>query len=114
MEIIDRAYAAFNARDIDAVLALMTPDVEWPRAWKGGYVRGHDAIRAYWQEQWAEINPHVEPESIVEDADGRIVVRVHTTVRNLEGAVVFDGYVSHTYTLRDGLIVRMDVMEDAI
>jgi hypothetical protein len=31
-ELLRAAYAAFNARDIDAALALMTPDVEWPRA----------------------------------------------------------------------------------
>ena len=38
-------------RDIDAALALMTPDVEWPRAFKGGFVRGREEIRAYWTEQ---------------------------------------------------------------
>ena len=34
------AYAAFNARDTDAALATMTADVAWPRAFKGGFVRG--------------------------------------------------------------------------
>jgi ketosteroid isomerase-like protein len=41
------AYAAFNARDINAALALMTPDVSWPRALKGVFVRGPEEIRAY-------------------------------------------------------------------
>ena len=40
IELLRAAYAAFNARDIDAALALMTPDVEWPRAFKGGFVHG--------------------------------------------------------------------------
>jgi hypothetical protein len=31
-ELLRAAYAGFNARDIDAALALMTPEVEWPRA----------------------------------------------------------------------------------
>jgi hypothetical protein len=53
-ELLRAAYAAFNARDIDAALALMTPEVEWPRAFKGGFVRGPEAIRAYWTEQWSE------------------------------------------------------------
>ena len=40
-------YAAFNARDIDAALSMMTLDVAWPRAFKGGFVHGPDAVRAY-------------------------------------------------------------------
>ncbi|MEP0859514.1 nuclear transport factor 2 family protein [Trichocoleus sp. DQ-U1] len=39
IELIRAAYAAFNARDIDAALALMTPDVAWPKAFKGGFIR---------------------------------------------------------------------------
>ena len=61
IELLRAAYAAFNARDIDAVLATMTPDVTWPRAFKGGFVQGPQALRAYWTEQWSEINPRVEP-----------------------------------------------------
>ena len=41
------AYAAFNARDIDAALALMTSDVGWPRAFKGGFVVGLEEVRDY-------------------------------------------------------------------
>ena len=61
IELLRAAYAAFNARDINAALALMTADVVWPRAFKGGFVRGHEEVRAYWTEQWNEIDPHVEP-----------------------------------------------------
>ena len=53
------AYAAFNARDIDAALATMAPDVAWPKAFKGGFARGHQEVRAYWTEQWSEIDPRV-------------------------------------------------------
>lgn len=63
IELLRAAYAAFNARDIDAALALMSPDVVWPKAFKGGFVRGSEEVRAYWTEQWSEINPHVEPVS---------------------------------------------------
>ena len=38
--LITRAYEAFNARDIDALLSLMHPDVHWPNGWEGGYVEG--------------------------------------------------------------------------
>ena len=40
-------YAAFNARDVDAVLAHVHPDVDWPNAFEGGRVHGREAVREY-------------------------------------------------------------------
>ncbi|MDO8344201.1 MAG: nuclear transport factor 2 family protein, partial [Cellvibrio sp.] len=60
-QLLSAAYSAFNARDIDAAVMLMSPDVTWPKAFKGGVVNGPNEIRAYWTEQWSEINPRVEP-----------------------------------------------------
>ena len=108
-ELLSAAYAAFNARDIDAVLALMTSDVAWPRAFKGGFVEGHEAIRAYWTEQWSEIDPHVEPVSFHSEDPCHVRVEVHQVVRDLSGAVLADGYVGHLFTLKDGLIQKMEV-----
>ncbi len=34
--LIEQAYSAFNKRDIDGALALMTEDVSWPKASEGG------------------------------------------------------------------------------
>jgi len=31
--LLEGAYEAFNRRDVDAVLAGMAPDVDWPNAW---------------------------------------------------------------------------------
>ena len=33
--LIEQAYSAFNKRDIDGALALMTHDVSWPKASEG-------------------------------------------------------------------------------
>jgi hypothetical protein len=108
-ELLRAAYAAFNARDIDAALALMTADVAWPRAFKGGFVRGPEEVRAYWTEQWSEINPHVEPVAFHREEDGRILVEVHQVVRDLAGAVLADERVGHRFTLECSLIQRMEV-----
>ena len=59
-------YQAFNRRDIDAVLAMMSEEVDWANAWKGGRLVGREAARGYWSAQWAEIDPHVEPLSVTE------------------------------------------------
>ena len=74
-ELLRRAYAAFNARDIEAVLSMMHPDVEWPNGMKGGYVYGHDGVRAYWTRQWDLIDPVVEPQAFSTEPDGRILVK---------------------------------------
>jgi hypothetical protein len=106
-----KAYAAFNARDIDGAVAVMKPDVTWPNGMEGGTVHGHDGVRAYWTRQWGMINPHVEPEGFESDAAGRIVVSVHQVVRDLTGNVLHDRNVQHVYTLEDGLIGRMEIRE---
>ena len=108
-ELLRAAYAAFNARDIDAALALMAPDVAWPRAFKGGFVRGHEEVRAYWTEQWSEISPHVEPVAFHPEDAGRILVEVHQVVRNLAGAGLADEQVGHRFTVEQGLIQKMEV-----
>ena len=109
IELLRAAYAAFNARDVDAALALMTPEVTWPRAFKGGFVRGHEEVRAYWKEQWSEIDPHVEPMAFHSDGAGHVSVDVHQVVRDLAGKIVADGHVGHRFTIAHGLIQAMEV-----
>ena len=109
IELLRAASSAFNARDIDAALALMTPDVAWPKAFKGGFVRGSEEVRAYWTEQWSQINPHVEPISFYSEEAGRILVDVHQVVRDLAGAVLADEHVGHRFTLEHSLIQAMEV-----
>jgi hypothetical protein len=104
-------YEAFNRRDIDAVLAMMSDKVDWPNAWKGGRLTGRKAVRDYWTAQWAEIDPHVEPLSATERADGSLAVRVRQVVRSSDGELLGEGEVVHVYRMRDGLIHRMDVEE---
>ena len=87
----------------------MTPDVEWPRAFKGGFVQGPDAIRIYWTEQWGEINPHVEPLAFHPEDAGCILVEVHQVVRDLSGTILADEKVGHRFTIEEGLIRRMEV-----
>jgi len=109
IELLRAAYVAFNARDIDAALVLMTPNVAWPKAFKGGFVCGPEEVRAYWTEQWCEINPHVEPVSFHPDGGGQILVDVHQVVRDLAGVILADEHVGHRFTIERGLIQSMEV-----
>lgn len=112
-ETLRSAYRAFNARDIDAAVELMHPEVDWPNAWEGGRVIGRAAVRDYWTRQFTAISSKVEPEHFTEESDGSVTVDVHQVVHDARsGEIVSDSRVRHRYRLEGGLIVRMDVLED--
>jgi len=108
-DLIASAYIYFNARDIDSILRTMHEDVDWPNGMEGGRVNGHDEVRQYWSRQWSLIDPHVEPVSFATGPDGRTLVQVHQTVRDLTGTVVLDQMVQHIYLIRNGLIQSMEI-----
>ena len=107
--LIAEVYSAFNQRNIDSALALMSESVSWPKASEGGRVIGKEEIRAYWSRQWKEFDPHVEPIEVIDRGAGKIDVRVHQLVKSLGGDVLSDSEVWHAYTIADGLIERMDL-----
>jgi hypothetical protein len=110
-QMLTQLYADFNARNTEAVLALMAPDVEWPASTEGSaYVRGPEAIGAYWTRQWTTLDPHVTPQGFTHDEQGRTVVTVHQVVHDRQGELLADVTVRHAYTLTsDGLVRRMDI-----
>jgi hypothetical protein len=107
--IIKKAYSAFNDRDVDAALSTMQPNVQWSKAWEGGYISGHDEIREYWTRQWSEINPRGVPNGFTIRKNGSLQVIVLQNVKDLQGNLIFDGPVKHIYTFKDGLIQTMDI-----
>jgi ketosteroid isomerase-like protein len=110
--VLRSAYRAFNARDVEAALELMHPEVNWPNAWEGGRVRGRAAVRGYWNRQFAAISSDVEPLRFIEESDGSVTVDARQVVRDAHtGELLSDAHVRHRYWLEHGLIVRMDVLE---
>jgi ketosteroid isomerase-like protein len=113
-ETLRSAYRAFNARDIDAAVELMHPEVNWPNAWEGGRIVGRAAVRDYWNRQFAAISSNVVPQRLTEQPDGSITVDVHQVVRDAgTGELISDSRIRHRYRLENGLVVRMDVLEPA-
>jgi ketosteroid isomerase-like protein len=109
-DILRAAYAAFNARDVEAAVALMHPEVDWPNAWQGGRVVGRDAVAAYWRSQFDAISSTVEPERFTRNPDGTITATVHQVVHDARTSKLqSDTHVRHRYQIKDGSISRMDV-----
>ena len=107
--LLETAYAAFNARDVETALDLMHPDVIWPNGMEGGTVVGRAAVRDYWTRQWGMIDPSVHPVRFEATGDGRVMVEVRQVVRDLAGAVLKDGVVRHVYAFENGLIKAMEI-----
>ena len=107
------AYKAFNARDLEAAVELMHPDVDWPNAWEGGRVVGRPAVLDYWSRQFSAVSSQVDPLGFARESDGAVTVEVHQVVHHAEtGEQLSDVIVRHRYRIADGLIVRMDVLDE--
>jgi hypothetical protein len=110
--LIAQAYSAFNDRDIESALALMSENVSWPKASESGRADGKEEIRAYWTRQWREFDPHVEPIEVIDREEGKTEVRVHQLVKSLGGDVLSDTEVWHVHTIVHGFIERMDLKDN--
>jgi ketosteroid isomerase-like protein len=111
--ILKQTYQHFNDRDIDATLARMHPEVDWPNGMEGGIEHGHEAVRNYWARQWKILDPHVEPLAFDKQGDGRIDLTVHQVVHDIEGNLLVDQIIHHVYTFEDGLIKAMEIQKTA-
>jgi hypothetical protein len=108
-KLLEDAYSAFNARNIDAALAAMHPDVTWPNGTEGGYLHGHEEVRDYWSRQWRMIDPEVAPMALARDPSGRVIVDVRLVVRDLTGRVQADEVVQHAFTIEGGRVRAMEI-----
>ena len=77
------------------------------------WLYGRDAVRDYWQRQWQEIDPGVEPTELHDEAPDTIRVSVRQVVHDLGGQIPFDGMVTHIYEFTGGLVRRMTIQDRA-
>jgi hypothetical protein len=106
--LLRRAYDAFNRKDVDALLAEMTDDVDWPNMLEGTRIVGHDAVRSYWLGQFQTTDPQLTITDVRAEDDATVLA-VHQILRDLDGNVLREGDVEHVYRFRDGKVARMDV-----
>jgi len=108
VRLLSELYRAFNRREIDRVLAALSPNVRWPDVLEKRELRGHAAIRAYWLAQFETIEPHVEPVEF-EARGAAVAVRVRQAVTVKATGQVSESRVTHTYDFDDGLVAAMAV-----
>ncbi len=106
-ERIGRMYDAFNARDLEELIAFLCEDVDWPDG--EARLHGRKAVRTHWSRQWARTRTHDEVTDVIDLGPGRTAVRIAQVVRNLDGVVLSTGAFEQAYEFRDGLVARMDM-----
>ncbi|ATQ42527.1 nuclear transport factor 2 family protein [Caulobacter mirabilis] len=108
--LVTRLYEALNRQDVDALVALVHPDVDWQDLLDGGRRHGPEAMRDYWTQQFAVIRPEVSPIAFERLPDGRLAVQVFMTIASIEGRPWEQGPARFAFTLDGGLIRRMDAI----
>jgi ketosteroid isomerase-like protein len=75
LELIRRAFEAFNRRDFDAALDLLDDSVTWKAAFPAGtaVVEGKAEIRAQWTSRVEALDLRVEPEELTPIDDYGVV-----------------------------------------
>jgi ketosteroid isomerase-like protein len=110
-ETLKRAYAAFESRDLEEIVATTDPEVVFTsliRESEGGEYVGHDGVREFFTSLF-EVLPDWHPVlDSFEDYGDRLLVRAKITASPPGGEVLMEQVVWQVVRLRDGLAIRWD------
>jgi uncharacterized protein len=117
IQIVQKVYLAFSKRDIPAILAVLSPDVEWsepsnPFNPAGGTRRGHSGFL-----EWAQIGNQSEDILILEPRqflaqDNTVAVVGYMKCRAKSTGKVYESDFVHLVTMKNGQIVRFQEFFD--
>jgi ketosteroid isomerase-like protein len=116
VELVRRGHAAYEAGDLDTVLALLDPEIEVyapPGVGNPGTYHGHDGWLhwiGHWNEAWDEFRQEVRG---VEPIGARhVVADVVQSARGRASGVELELAASYVYELREGRLVYMAIYLD--
>lgn len=109
--LLSRAYEAYNARNLEALGAVLHDDAEWPDSLEGGLVTGRAAVIAYFARQFDLMQLDARQITVREEPPSRIVLDIQYAVRSREGQLWSDTRAVLAYDFADGLIRRLTVLE---
>ena len=110
-ELAQRGVDAWNRRDLEGLLALCHPELEWTSAIKGGVeggeatYQGHDGMRRYWDE-WQSIWDLLIEVSEIRESGDRVVVLGGIRTRG-NSRVAVESRMAFVFGIEDGLIRRL-------
>lgn len=113
VRVIEQVLAAWNRRDLDALLALTDPDARYlnsPEAIEPGTRRGHDQLARAFRSQWEGLansrqeieRTHARGEEII--TEGRLVREMPGSDARLANRILL------SWTVRDGRVTRLQLL----
>jgi ketosteroid isomerase-like protein len=116
VEVVESGMEAWNREDMETLIALSDPEVEFVSIFagmEGRTYRGYEGLREYFadmRDTWTEF--HREIEGMIDAGDDQVVVffRLHGTAR--VSGVPVDERVTTVFRLRRGRLYRMVVFRD--
>ena len=115
MELVRQGYAAWNTRDMDAMLARLHPEVEFTTSGvfpgQDPVYRGHDGFRKFWRdfsETWESI---LVSTNELRDCGERVLALVTFEARGRDGVEV-GRQTGSLWTFRNDLAVRIENHRD--
>jgi ketosteroid isomerase-like protein len=112
-ELVAAAYDSFNRGDVEPILDLLHPDVEWvppPTSLEPRPLRGRHAVREYLAPNFFE-SQTAEPLETIEHGN-RLLVVARVRARGRGSGIEIDQTVYHLLTIEDGRAVRFEVHVD--
>jgi uncharacterized protein len=110
VEVVRRAFDAFNSRDVEGLVAITDPGCEWLpfRAQLEGITyRGHEGVRRFvadMDDDWAEFQIHPEQ---LEDLGERVLVMGRVRGRAGVSGVIVNNLGGFVFEVGDGKITRL-------
>jgi uncharacterized protein len=115
VELVERAFRAFNRRDIPAFLDLLDPDVEWVPilgVLEGRVYRGHEDVQRWVEDlapDWEFFEVHAEE---VRDLGDRVLIFGHWRARGRASGGESEQPGTWLYEIKGGKVVRMQTFTD--
>jgi hypothetical protein len=110
-DLITRLHDALNRRDLDAAMAQIHPRARFRDYLEGGEVEGHVAVRDFYQRLFDTLSPGLDLITLKTLPGGRVRADIQSSVRDRSGHLWSDTRVVAIYTITDGLISSVELLD---
>jgi ketosteroid isomerase-like protein len=112
-DVVRAVYAAYNRGELEESRRFLSPDLEWvlpPSGPHGEILRGPDALMHELKSE-LEAFSQIQREPLeLEERGEQVVGVVAASVRGRASGIELEERAPHSFTVRDGLIVRAETL----